>query len=94
MLGCAVLALVEPLDEDSVVAGDAEQTEPDDEQAGDRSRGKRGHAAPRDTPLRCPAVRTFGVDRNVHPDEAGGRQKTAPIRKPNAVPHPRSFHGR
>ena len=75
VLGRAVLALVEPLDEDSVVAGDAEQPEPDDEQAGDRSRGECDTQRRRDTLLRCLGGPDVRADRDVHPDEAGGRRE-------------------
>ena len=88
MLGRAVLALVEPLDEDSVVAGDAEQAEPDDEQAGDRSRGKRDTQRRRDTLLRCLGGPDVRADRNVHPDEAGGRREDGADQEAERRPPP------
>ena len=67
----AVLRVVEPVREDPVVAGDAEQGEPDDEEAGDRA-GAEGDVERRLEPaagrLGGAGVRAHG---DVHADEAG-----------------------
>jgi len=73
-----VLGLVEPARQDSVVAGDPEQAEPDDEQ----SRHRAGTEGDVQGGLEAVAGRLGGADvrahRDVHPDEAGrGRQPGA-----------------
>ena len=65
-------AVAEPVREDPVVAGDAEQAEADDEQARHRAGAERDLERRRDAlagRLRRPDVRAHG---DVHADEAGG----------------------
>ena len=71
-----VRGVADPGGEDPVVAGDAEQAEPDHDEARDRA-GAEGDVERRRQPmagrLRRPHVRAHG---DVHPDEAGrGRQR-------------------
>ena len=85
-------ALSSQLGEHPVVAGDAEQAEPDDEQAGDRAGAEgdveRGLEALLGG-LGGAHVRAHG---DVHADEARPPPRAmAPIRKPNAVPQPSSL---
>ncbi len=72
LAGGVVGSPVEPVGEDAVVGGDAEQAQPDDEETRDGARAerdveRRAHAALRS--LRRTDVRAHG---DVHPDEAGG----------------------
>ena len=81
--------VVEPAGEHPVVAGDAEEAEADDEQAGDRAgaegdvqRRARARCAP---PRRCGQ---FERTATFMPMKPAAAERTAPIRKPNAVPQP------
>ena len=82
------LRVVEAVREDRVVAGDAEEAEADDEEAGDRA-GAEGDVQrglePAAGRLGGAGVRAHG---DVHADEAGRGRERAPIRKPIAVPQP------
>ena len=75
VLGCGVLALVEPLDENPVVAGHAEQPEADNQQARDRPGGECDPQRRRDALLGCLRGTDVRADRDVHPDEAGCRRE-------------------
>ena len=75
MLGRGVLALVEPLDEDPVVAGHAEQPEADNQQARDRPGGECDPQRRRDALLGRLRGADVRADRDVHPDEAGCRRE-------------------
>ena len=71
-------AVVEQVGEHPVVAGDAEQAEPDDEEPGDRA-GTEGDVESRlQTALRSLCGPHVRADGDVHPDEAGGRRQHCP----------------
>src|SRR5205823_4915839 len=64
--------VVEPTGQHPVIAGDAEQAEPDDEQTGDRA-GAEGDVEGRLEPaLGCLGGARVRAHGDVHPDEAGG----------------------
>ena len=66
-------AVVEPLGQDPVVAGHAEEPEADDEQARDRPRTERDVQRRLETRLGSLGGPDVGANGDVHPDEAGGR---------------------
>ena len=83
--------LVEPDGEDPVVARDAEEAEADDEETRDRA-GREGDRSAGATPrFAASAVRTFALTATFMPMKPAAAESTAPIRKPKAVPQPRSF---
>ena len=68
-----VLRDVEPAREHPVVAGDAEEPEPDDEEARDRAGAERDVQRGRQALLRRLGGADVGANRDVHADEAGRR---------------------
>ena len=68
-----VLRDVEPAGEDSVVAGNPEEAEPDDEEAGDGARAESHVQRRGQAPLRRLGRADVRAHCDVHADEAGGR---------------------
>ena len=88
--GCGGLALVEPLDEDSV-RRDPEQPEADDKRSPVTEPAEKATRSAGATPrFAASAVRTFARTATFIPMKPAAAEKTAPIRKPNAAPQPRS----
>ena len=82
------VAVAEPAGQRPVVAGDAEQAEPDDEQPRHRA-GAEGDVESRLQPaLAASAVRTFERTATFMPMKPAAAERAAPIRKPIAVPQP------
>ena len=83
-----VRRVAEPAGERPVVAGDAEQAEADDEEAGDRARAERDVQRGREARargFRGAHVRAHG---DVHADEAGGRREHGADQEADGSPPP------